>query len=65
MNVQLTDTEKRVLRNLHLLGYTGKMGNMTAKKRGELLQGLISKGMLDKNCRPTKAGINANLFFKY
>lgn len=53
-----TETEKRVIMNIHLRGCTGKMGNMNQKQRGELLQGLISKGMLDKNGNPTPKGIN-------
>lgn len=55
----LSETEKRVVINLHLKGCTGKMGSMNRKQRRDLLEGLISKGMIDKNCNPTPAGIEA------
>lgn len=57
--VKLSETEKRVIINIHLRGCTGSMGSMTAKQRGELLQRLIDKGMLNSNGNPTPAGIYA------
>lgn len=64
--VKISATEKRVLISLHLQGCTGKMGSMNRAKRLALLQGLIAKGLMDKNCNPTKKGIElaAPTFYK-
>ena len=58
---ELNDTEKRVLKNLHLLGYTGKMGSMKRGERLKLLQGLVKRGYLTEKGQVTEKGINVNL----
>lgn len=62
-NITLTDTEKRVLQNLHLKGYTGPMGNMKLAQRRKLMCGLVDRGFLDKNGVPTKLGIEVSAPF--
>ena len=59
---ELNTTEKRVLNNLHLLGYMGRCGSLTKKQRTVLLQSLIQRGYLTENCKLTKKGINASIF---
>lgn len=56
---RLTETEKRVLINLHLRGITGHMGSMNKKQRLSLLNGLVSKGYMNSNCALTEKGIKA------
>lgn len=56
----ITEIEKKVLQSLHLRGIMGKMGAMTKKKRADLLNGLIKKGLLDKNGNVTKKGIEVS-----
>jgi len=59
--MELTKTEIRVLRNLHLTGGTGKMGSMSLKQRRELIRGLLAKGLIDERAKLTKKGIEASL----
>lgn len=59
----LTETEKRIIRNLHLRGIVGSMGKMKSKDRLKLLQGLIDNGYLNSKCEPTKKGIEATAPF--
>jgi len=61
--MKITDTEKRILQNLHLKGCTGKMGSLNKDQRGKILKGLQDKGLLDKNCRPTQKGIEVSAPF--
>lgn len=58
---QISDTEKRVLQNLHLRGFMGKMGAMKQADRVKLLQGLVAKGLIDANCNVTKLGIEKSI----
>lgn len=57
---KISKLEKNVVRQLHLQGYWGKSGSFSKKKRLEVLQGLINKGYLDKDGKPTKKGIEAS-----
>jgi hypothetical protein len=57
----ITETEKRILRNLHLQGKMGKCGALNIKQREVLLRGLIKKGLLKENCTLTDAGIEASI----
>jgi len=57
----VTETELRVLRSLHLRGFMGPMGSMKINERGKLLDGLIDKGLLTKECNLTRQGIEACL----
>lgn len=61
MTVTISKAEKRVLQSLHLTGTMGKCGSLNAAKRKELLEGLISKKLLNKNCNLTKLGVNISL----
>jgi hypothetical protein len=53
----ITETEKRILKNIHLQGCTGKCGSLNLKQRRELLYGLINKGLLKENLTLTESGI--------
>lgn len=55
--MELTPTEKRVLQSIHLQGCTGKMGSLSLRQRRDLLQRLITKGLMDNNCNLTELGI--------
>jgi len=57
----ISDTEKRVLKSLHLRGMMGKVGALTKKQRLALLKGLIKKGFLDKNGNVTQKGIKVSV----
>lgn len=57
----ITVTEKRVLQNLHLRGFMGKMGSMTQPQRLALLNSLISRGLLDKHGNVTQLGIDLSI----
>ena len=59
--MELTKTEIRVLRNLHLKGCTGKMGSMNLKQRKELLNGLLEKGLINRKAELTEKGIEESL----
>ena len=59
--MELTKTEIRVLRNLHLTGGTGKMGNMNLKQRKKLIYGLVEKGLLSEKSELTPLGIEMSL----
>jgi len=52
--MKINETEKRVLLSLHLQGCMGKCGNMTRKKRFALLQGLITRGLLNEQLEVTQ-----------
>jgi hypothetical protein len=56
--MNLTDTEIRVLKNIHLKGCMGKCGALNIKQREKLLLGLIEKGLLRENMTLTEKGIN-------
>lgn len=60
VKIKLSDTELLVVRNLHLTGTMGKSGSLNEKQRGAVLYGLIAKGMIDKNCNPTRLGIEVS-----
>ena len=60
MNTNLTEAEIRVIQNLHLLGYMGKMGAMKIKERRNLLNGLIERGYLTSSCNVTAKGIEVS-----
>jgi hypothetical protein len=55
--MKITETEKRILQNLHLYGYMGKCGSLTQKQRLTALNGLIAKGLLSSSGKITKLGI--------
>jgi hypothetical protein len=57
----LSETEKRILRNLHLLGYMGKCGSLKKEQRLNILQKLISEGYLNTSCNLTPKGIKYSL----
>lgn len=59
----LTEQKKRVLRNLHLRGVMGKMGSMSSKQRGKLLNELEKDGYITKNLELTRKGIEASTPF--
>ena len=63
MTTGLTETEVRVLRNLHLTGGTGKMGSLNLAKRRLLITGLVKKGLLSEDCVVTKKGIEVSAPF--
>ena len=54
---ELTETELRVLRSLHLRGCTGKMGSLNRKERLAILTGLIDRGYLTGGMNLTEKGI--------
>jgi len=58
-HMELSETEKLVLKNIHLTGSVGKAcGSLPYGKRLSMLQGLIEKGYLNKNgLTLTKLGI--------
>jgi len=60
METILTATEIRVIQNLHLLGYMGKMGSMKIKERRNLLNGLIVRGYLTSSGYVTEKGIEVS-----
>lgn len=55
--MEITATEKRVLQSLHMQGHMGKMGSMNLEKRRNLLYSLIERGLLDKNGKVTRLGV--------
>jgi hypothetical protein len=55
--VNISQTEKRILQNLHLKGCIGKCGSLTKKERETILNGLIKKELLTQRCTLTKLGI--------
>lgn len=55
--MKLSETEIRVLRNLHLKGCTGKMGSLNLAARKKLLFGLVDKKLIDQRCNLTALGI--------
>lgn len=57
---QLTATEIRVLRSLHLRGIMGEMGSMKLKERTKLLNNLINNGYITQSMNLTAKGIEAS-----
>ncbi len=60
MNNQLSQTEIRILQNIHLTGTMGKCGSLTAKQRLSILIDLINKKLLTENVTLTAKGIEAS-----
>lgn len=56
-NNGIIKNRKTVLKNYQLFGYMGKCGSLSKKQRGALLNDLISKNLLDCNCKLTKNGL--------
>jgi polyhydroxyalkanoate synthesis regulator phasin len=54
----LTETEKRILKSLHLQGTMGKCGSMSKNKRGKILDNLVKNGYLTIEAELTKKAIN-------
>lgn len=57
---ELTDTEIRVLRSLHMAWVMGKCGALTKKERAALLTGLIDRGYLSSKLHLTQKGVDAS-----
>lgn len=57
MSNELSQTEIRILQNIHLTGTMGKCGSLTAKQRLSILTGLINKKLLTESLNLTAKGI--------
>lgn len=58
----LSNTELRMLRNLHLRGVIGRSGSLTLAQRRKIFQKLINEGYLTKTGQVTKKGINISIY---
>lgn len=57
MNQEISQTEKRILQNIHLTGTMGKCGSLTQKKRLSILNKLIENNLLTERLTLTPKGI--------
>lgn len=60
MNNQLSQTEKRILQNIHLTGTMGKCGSLTKKQRLSILNKLIENKLLTDRLALTPKGIEVS-----
>jgi hypothetical protein len=58
--VNISQQEKRILQNIHLLGTMGKCGSMTKQQRLSILLGLMAKGLIRENMTLTDKGIHVS-----